>query len=97
MQGLRALPSVDRLLSGVEGQALVARHGRAAVTDALRAALEDAREAVRRGGAAPDGAAIASRAAQALEEARPTRGAGRGCASSSRSLMRARISGRSIW
>ena len=67
MQGLRALPSVDRLLSGVEGQALVARHGRAAVTDALRAALEDAREAVRRGGAAPDGAAIASRAAEALE------------------------------
>ena len=67
MQGLRALPSVDRLLSGVEGQALVARHGRAAVTDALRAALENAREAVRRGGAAPDGAAIASRAAEALE------------------------------
>ena len=67
MQGLRALPSVDRLLSGVEGQALVARHGRAAVTDALRAALENAREAVRRGGAAPDGAASASRAAEALE------------------------------
>ena len=67
MQGLRALPSVDRLLSGVEGQALVARHGRAAVTDALRAALENAREAVRRVGAAPDGAAIASRAAEALE------------------------------
>ena len=29
MQGLRALPSIDRLLSGVEGQALVARHARA--------------------------------------------------------------------
>lgn len=67
MQGLRSLPSVDRLLSSPEGQALVARHGRALATDALRAALETAREALRQGGAAPDGAAIASRAAEALE------------------------------
>ena len=67
MQGLRALPSVDRLLSMPEGQDLIERHGRAAVTDALRIALEDARETVRQGGAAPDGAAIASRAAEALE------------------------------
>lgn len=67
MQGLRALPSVDRLLSMPEGQDLIERHGRAAVTGALRMALEDAREAVRQGGAAPDGASIASRAAEALE------------------------------
>ncbi|MDO5368756.1 L-seryl-tRNA(Sec) selenium transferase [Paracoccus sp. (in: a-proteobacteria)] len=67
MQGLRSLPSVDRLLSSPEGQALVARHGRVLATDALRAALETAREALRQGGAAPDGAAIASRAAEVLE------------------------------
>lgn len=67
MQGLRALPSVDRLLSMPEVQDLIERHGRAAVTGALRMALEDVRETVRHGGAAPDGAAIASRAAEALE------------------------------
>lgn len=67
MQELRALPSVDRLLSMPEGQDLIQRHGRAAVTGALRTALEQARATVRQGGAAPDGAAIASRAAEALE------------------------------
>lgn len=67
MQGLRSLPSVDRLLSAPEGQALVERHGRLAVTEALRAALAAARETVLQGGAAPDGAGIASRAAEALE------------------------------
>lgn len=67
MQGLRALPSIDRLLSIPEGQDLTRRHGRAAVTDALRAALEEARQAVHRGGTAPDGPAIASRAAETLE------------------------------
>ena len=38
MADLRALPSVDRLLG--ECGALVDAHGRAAVTDALRAALQ---------------------------------------------------------
>ena len=66
MQGLRALPSVDRLLSLPETAELVERHGRAAVTGALRAALVEARAMVRAGDAAPDGAAIAARAAVAL-------------------------------
>ncbi|WP_415391933.1 L-seryl-tRNA(Sec) selenium transferase [Paracoccus sp. SJTW-4] len=70
MDGLRALPSVDRLLSLPQAAGLIDRHGRRAATDAMRAALEDARAELRgSGGAAPDGAAIASRAAAALDEA----------------------------
>ncbi|HHW34220.1 MAG TPA: L-seryl-tRNA(Sec) selenium transferase [Paracoccus solventivorans] len=70
MDGLRALPSVDRLLSLPQAAALIDRHGRRAATNALRAALDDARAELRAaGGAAPDGAAIASRAAAALDEA----------------------------
>ncbi|WP_449041422.1 L-seryl-tRNA(Sec) selenium transferase [Paracoccus sp. (in: a-proteobacteria)] len=70
MDGLRALPSVDRLLSLPQAAALIDRHGRRAATAALRAALDDARAELRgSGGAAPDGAAIASRAAAALDEA----------------------------
>lgn len=70
MKGLRALPSVDRLLSLPQAVALIDRHGRSAATDALRAALAEARAELRgSGGAAPDGAAIASRAAAALDAA----------------------------
>jgi len=70
MDGLRALPSVDRLLSLPQAAGLIDRHGRRAATDAMRAALDDARAELRAaGGAAPDGAAIASRAAAALDEA----------------------------
>lgn len=70
MKGLRALPSVDRLLSLPQAAALIDRHGRSAATDALRAALAEARAELRgSGGAAPDGAAIASRAAAALDAA----------------------------
>lgn len=43
MDGLRALPSVDRLLSLPQAAALIDRHGRRAATDAMRAALDDAR------------------------------------------------------
>lgn len=57
MDGFRALPSVDQLLSGAEGQAQVAQHGRALVTAAIRARLDAARAAIRDGG---DGAALAA-------------------------------------
>ncbi|MFE3839314.1 hypothetical protein ABNX41_19930 [Rhodobacteraceae bacterium PA1-206B] len=40
MDGFRALPSVDQFLNGAEGAALVARHGRQPVRDALRARLD---------------------------------------------------------
>ena len=62
---LRNLPAVDRLLSG-EAAALVADHGRAAVTHALRAALDDTRAAVRGGATVPDAAAICASAAARL-------------------------------
>src|SRR5688572_31208887 len=42
---LAALPSVDRLLRQPAGQALIARHGRAALTTAIRAVLADLRAA----------------------------------------------------
>jgi L-seryl-tRNA(Ser) seleniumtransferase len=44
---LRHLPSVDALLRSSSAQALVDRHGRTATTDALRAALAEARGAGR--------------------------------------------------
>lgn len=70
MKGMRALPSVDRLLSLPQAAGLIDRHGRHAATDALRAALAQARAELREtGGAAPDAAAIASRAGAALEAA----------------------------
>ncbi|SEI07530.1 L-seryl-tRNA(Sec) selenium transferase [Paracoccus alkenifer] len=69
MTGMRALPSVDRLLSLPQAAALIESHGRLATTNAMRAALDDARAELRKGGAAPDGAAIASRAGAALDAA----------------------------
>ena len=57
MTGFRALPSVDQFLSAPEGQALVARYGRAPVREALRGRLDAARDAIRAGG---DGAALAA-------------------------------------
>jgi L-seryl-tRNA(Ser) seleniumtransferase len=41
---LQALPSVDRLLRHAESEALIARHGRPAVTDAIRGVLAELRE-----------------------------------------------------
>ena len=67
MQALRALPSVDRLLTSAEGAALVDTHGRAAVTDALRAALDAARQAVQAGAPAPDAASLCASAAARLD------------------------------
>ena len=66
MQALRALPSVDRLLSSGPGADLVDTHGRQAATEALRAALDAARAAVRGGAPAPDAAAICAAAAERL-------------------------------
>src|SRR5262249_54141682 len=50
---LRSLPGVDQLLRSADGGALLARYPRALVTDAVRAALDAARGALRDGGDAP--------------------------------------------
>ena len=42
------LPSIDRLLKTYEGRALVAKHGRLRVSDALRAIVAEAREQIQR-------------------------------------------------
>ena len=57
MQGFRALPSVDQMLTAAEGLALVEEHGRLAVAAAIRARLETAREKIRGG---EDGATLAA-------------------------------------
>ena len=57
MQGFRALPSVDQLLTAPEGLALVEKHGRLAVTTAIRMRLEMAREKIRGG---EDGTSLAA-------------------------------------
>ncbi len=51
---LRQLPSVDRLLQAPDVAALVAAHGRGVVTEAVRAALDEARAGIRAGGAVPE-------------------------------------------
>lgn len=51
---LRALPSVDQLLSAPGAAAALARHGHAPFVSAARAALDAARAAVKAGGAVPD-------------------------------------------
>lgn len=57
MQGFRALPSVDQMLTSPEALALVEAHGRLAVVTAIRARLEMAREKIRGG---EDGNALAA-------------------------------------
>jgi L-seryl-tRNA(Ser) seleniumtransferase len=66
---LAALPSVDRLLQRGEMQALIARHGRAAATNAIRAVLAELRAARQVSG---DAAILERVAAQLAEQARPT-------------------------
>jgi L-seryl-tRNA(Ser) seleniumtransferase len=66
MSALRSLPGVDQLLRGAEAEALLARYARAAVTEAVRAALAAARQGLRDGGAAPDAAAVMADAAARL-------------------------------
>jgi L-seryl-tRNA(Ser) seleniumtransferase len=52
MKKLRDLPSVSALLTAAESSRLQERFGRRAATDALRAILNDVREALKNGGAA---------------------------------------------
>ncbi|MFG1463238.1 L-seryl-tRNA(Sec) selenium transferase [Xanthobacter sp. DSM 24535] len=66
---LRALPSVDQVLKLDIAQAALEWHGRAAATDAVRAALDAARTATRAGGG-PIGAAEIAGVALRLLEAR---------------------------
>ncbi len=63
---LRSLPSVDRLLAHPDVVPLLARHARAAVTDALRDALAAARQAIAAGAAVPDAVALVADAAARL-------------------------------
>ncbi|MDO5705775.1 MAG: L-seryl-tRNA(Sec) selenium transferase [Paracoccus sp. (in: a-proteobacteria)] len=69
MQGLRALPSVDQVLNGPAGRAMIAAHGRTATTAAVRAELDAARAAIRAGGRADD---VATGAAARLDAAAQT-------------------------
>jgi L-seryl-tRNA(Ser) seleniumtransferase len=55
---LRQLPSVDRLLQEEAMQALVAEYGHAAVVEAIRAALDEARQTIQAGAPAPSPAAL---------------------------------------
>ncbi len=63
---LRALPSVDALLRHPDVAPLLTRYARGAVTDALRAALDDTRRSVAGGGAPADAVALVAAAAAAL-------------------------------
>ncbi|WP_127089284.1 L-seryl-tRNA(Sec) selenium transferase [Aquabacter cavernae] len=71
---LRALPAVDAVLTSPAATPLLERHGRAATTAAMRAALETARAAIRAGADAPATPAdLAAAAAKLLEtQARPS-------------------------
>ncbi len=70
--GLRALPSVQRLLESEAAAALMATTSRQAVTDALRHALNRSRDAIRGGGRPASAEDILLAAAQRLHhEAQP--------------------------
>jgi L-seryl-tRNA(Ser) seleniumtransferase len=64
---LRRLPSVDAVLRSAGGAALVARHGHSVTVGAVRAALDEARVALRAGGPAEGEDAVAARAAAKLD------------------------------
>ncbi|HLY26979.1 MAG TPA: L-seryl-tRNA(Sec) selenium transferase [Aggregatilineales bacterium] len=63
---LRHLPSMDRLLREPGGSDLVATYGRAATRDALRVALNAAREWIRQGGVSPGAAELVTAAGSYL-------------------------------
>ncbi|MDP2028245.1 MAG: L-seryl-tRNA(Sec) selenium transferase [Thiobacillus sp.] len=72
MNPLSQLPSVDRLLSDPAVASLIDLHGRAVITQLVRTALADAREAARTGAPLPDIAGlIASVGAGATAQATP--------------------------
>ncbi len=62
----RRLPSVDRLLSQLDAEPLVADYGRSLTLDALRAALDAARSAIRAGAPAPEPQSLIAEARQRL-------------------------------
>ncbi|THD58118.1 L-seryl-tRNA(Sec) selenium transferase [Phenylobacterium sp.] len=69
-RSLRNLPSVDLVLNTAEAEALRGRFGRPALTDAIRAELDEARAAFRESdGGLPDVGQIAARAGARLEQA----------------------------
>src|SRR5579872_5036554 len=63
---LRHLPSMDRLLREAGGSDLIASYGRAATRDALKVALNAARQWIRQGGVAPGAAELVAAAATYL-------------------------------
>nr|WP_250901728.1 MULTISPECIES: L-seryl-tRNA(Sec) selenium transferase [unclassified Dyella] len=70
---MRHLPAVATVLATREALALVERHGRAATTDAIRAAIDEAREIMRvTSSAAPGAEALAQRAAARLDAQLPS-------------------------
>ncbi len=66
--GRRRLPSVDRLLADPVLVAAAETQGRAAVLDAARAVLQDARARIAAGEAAPDALALVAEVAARVEE-----------------------------
>ena len=58
VDALRRLPSVDRLLQEEAMQALVAEYGDAAIVEAIRAALDEARQAIQAGAPPPGHSAL---------------------------------------
>ncbi|MEW6568485.1 MAG: L-seryl-tRNA(Sec) selenium transferase [Chloroflexota bacterium] len=64
---LRDLPSVERLLQSPSGSELIHRFGRPLTLQAIRQALDDARQALREGGALPDDGALFGHARRTLE------------------------------
>jgi L-seryl-tRNA(Ser) seleniumtransferase len=66
---LQALPSVDRLLRCAESEALIARHGRPAVTEAIRQVLGQLRSAR---SAAPEGEILGRLSLLLESQARPS-------------------------
>jgi L-seryl-tRNA(Ser) seleniumtransferase len=65
---LSHLPSVDKLLSHPGAGTLVSSFGHALTVDALRAALDDARQRIRAGGGAPESDALVESASTRLQE-----------------------------
>lgn len=65
MEGRRALPSINRLLSAAAD--LVEAHGRAATLESLRAAVAEARVGLREGGVPPDLPALVQIARDCLD------------------------------
>jgi L-seryl-tRNA(Ser) seleniumtransferase len=73
-RNLRDLPSVDLVLKTTRAEALKARFGRAALTDAIRTELEEIRAAVRAGVASPPAPDdVAENACRRLEAAERSR------------------------